>query len=179
MLRIQCFETWQPGINFTNILRAAFRMKVFCAALMCLQFRFVIFWRKDFGAQSAHKMFCNQANVWKSPTTSCRRPTSSTSPPSPTSPSAATERPRSSPFQRIAPLRRIWTDCPTGFRPEISPASWSWCQCYKTFFPSLLMTRPNKLVGLPLETLSSRVIGFEGPEPTQLEDLSDASWVSS
>ncbi len=23
---------------------------------MCLQFRFVIFWRKDFGAKAAHKM---------------------------------------------------------------------------------------------------------------------------
>ncbi len=31
-------------------------MKVFCAALMCLQFGFVIFWRKDFGAKAAHKM---------------------------------------------------------------------------------------------------------------------------
>jgi hypothetical protein len=36
------------------------------------------------------------------------------------------------------------------------------CQCYKTFFPSSLMTRPNKLEGLPLETLSSQVIEFEG-----------------
>jgi hypothetical protein len=31
-------------------------MKVFCATLMCLQFGFVIFWRKDFGAKAAHKM---------------------------------------------------------------------------------------------------------------------------
>ena len=31
-------------------------MKVFCAAFMCLQFGFVIFWQKDFGAKAAHKM---------------------------------------------------------------------------------------------------------------------------
>ncbi len=31
-------------------------MKVFCAAFMCLQFGFVIFWPKDFGAKAAHKM---------------------------------------------------------------------------------------------------------------------------
>ena len=43
----------QAGGNFTNILRAA---KVFCAAFMCLQFEFAIFWQKDFGAKVAHKM---------------------------------------------------------------------------------------------------------------------------
>jgi hypothetical protein len=31
-------------------------MKVFCAAFMCLQVGFVIFWLKDFGAKAAHKM---------------------------------------------------------------------------------------------------------------------------
>jgi hypothetical protein len=31
-------------------------MKVFCATFMCLQFGFVIFWQKDFGAKAAHKM---------------------------------------------------------------------------------------------------------------------------
>ncbi len=35
-------------------------------------------------------------------------------------------------------------------------------QCYKTFFPSSLMMRPNKLEGLSLETLSSQVLEFEG-----------------
>jgi len=45
-----------PVVNFTNILRAAFLHERFCAALMCLQFMFVIFWRKDFGAKAAHKM---------------------------------------------------------------------------------------------------------------------------
>jgi hypothetical protein len=29
-------------------------MKVFCAAFMCLQFGFVIFWQKDFGAKADH-----------------------------------------------------------------------------------------------------------------------------
>ncbi len=33
-----------------------FHMKVFCAAFMCLKFGFVIFWQKDFGAKTAHKM---------------------------------------------------------------------------------------------------------------------------
>ncbi len=45
-----------PGVNFTNILQAAFCTKVFCAVFTCLQFGFVIFWRKDFGANAAHKM---------------------------------------------------------------------------------------------------------------------------
>jgi hypothetical protein len=31
-------------------------MKVFCVAFMCLQFGFVIFWRKDFSAKAAHTM---------------------------------------------------------------------------------------------------------------------------
>jgi hypothetical protein len=33
-----------------------FHTKVFCADFMCLQFGFVIFWRKGFGAKAAHKM---------------------------------------------------------------------------------------------------------------------------
>ncbi len=43
-----------PGVNFTNILRAAFCKKVFCAAFMCSQFGLVMFWHKDFGAKAAH-----------------------------------------------------------------------------------------------------------------------------
>jgi hypothetical protein len=55
----------------------------------------------------------------------------------------------------------------------------TWCQCHKTFFPSSLMTRPNKQEGLSLETLSSQTLEFMArPEPTQLEDLSDASSLS-
>jgi hypothetical protein len=41
---------------FYEQLFAFFHMKVFCAAYMCLQFGFVIFWQKDFGAKAAHKM---------------------------------------------------------------------------------------------------------------------------
>jgi hypothetical protein len=33
-----------------------FHTKVLCAPFMCLQFGFVIFWQKDFGAKAAHKM---------------------------------------------------------------------------------------------------------------------------
>jgi hypothetical protein len=33
-----------------------FRTKGFCAAFVCLEFEFVIFWWKDFGAKKAHKM---------------------------------------------------------------------------------------------------------------------------
>jgi hypothetical protein len=32
-----------------------FHMKVLCAAFMCLQFGFVIFWQKGFGAKAANK----------------------------------------------------------------------------------------------------------------------------
>jgi hypothetical protein len=45
-----------PGVNFTNILRAAFSYESFCASFMYLQFGFVILWRKDFGTKAAHKM---------------------------------------------------------------------------------------------------------------------------
>ncbi len=80
-----------PGVNFTNILWAAFapksfcqkiknkhlkavqrtlvwlsispifykqlfHTKVLCALFICLQFGFVFFWWKDFGAKAAHKM---------------------------------------------------------------------------------------------------------------------------
>ena len=33
-----------------------FHTKVLCVPFMCLQFGFVFFWRKDFGAKAAHKM---------------------------------------------------------------------------------------------------------------------------
>jgi hypothetical protein len=33
-----------------------FHTKVLYAPFMCLQFGFVIFWQKDFGAKAAHKM---------------------------------------------------------------------------------------------------------------------------
>ncbi len=31
----------------------------FCPAFMCLQFEFVVFWQKDFGAKAAHKILVN------------------------------------------------------------------------------------------------------------------------
>jgi hypothetical protein len=44
-----------------------FHMIVFLAAFMCLQFGFVIFWQKDFGAKAAHKMLVKlvQAESYK------------------------------------------------------------------------------------------------------------------
>ncbi len=39
-----------------------FHTKVLYAALMCLQFGFLIFWRKDFGAKAAHKMLVKLAS---------------------------------------------------------------------------------------------------------------------
>ena len=55
-----------PGGNFTNILRAAFCTKVFCAAFMCLQLRFVIFCRKEICAKADHKMLM-KLTVGKNP----------------------------------------------------------------------------------------------------------------
>ncbi len=37
-------------------MSSVFCTKAFCAAFLCLQFGFVIFWRKDFGTKAAHKM---------------------------------------------------------------------------------------------------------------------------
>jgi hypothetical protein len=45
-----------PGVNFTKNYEQIFCTKVFCAAFMCSQFGFVIFWQKDFGAKAANKM---------------------------------------------------------------------------------------------------------------------------
>ncbi len=40
----------------TQIVSQLFHTKVLSAPFMCLQFGFVIFWQKDFGAKAAHKM---------------------------------------------------------------------------------------------------------------------------
>jgi hypothetical protein len=42
-----------------------FCTKPFCAAFMSLQYRFVIFWQKDFGAKAAHKMLVKLTPGWK------------------------------------------------------------------------------------------------------------------
>jgi len=44
------------GVNFTNILRAAFSFESFCAAFFYLLFGFVNFWRKNISAKAARKM---------------------------------------------------------------------------------------------------------------------------
>ncbi len=41
-----------------------FHTKVLCTAIMCLQFGFVIFWRKEFGAKAAHKMLVKLTPGW-------------------------------------------------------------------------------------------------------------------
>jgi hypothetical protein len=41
-----------------------FVQKFFCTAFMCLQFGFVMFWQKDFGAQAAHKMLVKLTPDW-------------------------------------------------------------------------------------------------------------------
>jgi hypothetical protein len=43
-IRVQCYKTF------------FWIQQVFCAAFICLQFGFVIFWQKEFGAKAAHKM---------------------------------------------------------------------------------------------------------------------------
>jgi hypothetical protein len=51
-------EKMQVSIS-TILYEQLFCTKVFCAAFMCLQFGFVIFWQKDFGAKAAHKTLGN------------------------------------------------------------------------------------------------------------------------
>jgi hypothetical protein len=38
-------------------MNSFFVQRFFCAAFMCLQFGFVIFWQKNFGAKAARKMW--------------------------------------------------------------------------------------------------------------------------
>jgi hypothetical protein len=45
-----------PGVNFTNILRAAFKYESFLRCLYVLTIWVYNFWQKDFGAKAAHKM---------------------------------------------------------------------------------------------------------------------------
>jgi len=50
---------FQPCVNFTNILWAAFHAKVFFVTFMCLQFGFVIFWQKDLAQKLLIKCWWN------------------------------------------------------------------------------------------------------------------------
>jgi len=49
---VDCFSR----IDFTNILCAPFCTKVFCKALLLLQFGLVFFWKKNTSAKAAYKM---------------------------------------------------------------------------------------------------------------------------
>ena len=51
-----CFITLAPGVNFTNILRAAFSYESFLRRFYVLTIWVCIFWQMDFGAKAAHKM---------------------------------------------------------------------------------------------------------------------------
>jgi hypothetical protein len=44
-----------------------FHTRVFCAAFMCFQIGFVIFWQKDFGTKAAHKMLVKLTPGWSTP----------------------------------------------------------------------------------------------------------------
>ncbi len=73
-LKTQPKQTLPPSANFTNILWADFCTKVFCAPFMCLQFGFVIFWRKDLGAKAANNLLVKlppSGNSWRRNSTSC------------------------------------------------------------------------------------------------------------
>ena len=50
------FSTRNTGVNFTNILRAAFLCESLVSSFSVLTFRFVIFGRKEIGAKAARKM---------------------------------------------------------------------------------------------------------------------------
>jgi hypothetical protein len=56
------FHSVQVSVS-TIFYEQLFHTKVFCAALTCLQFGFVNFWRKDFGARAANKMLMKWAPV--------------------------------------------------------------------------------------------------------------------
>ncbi len=45
-----------PGVNITNILRAAFSYESFLRSFYVLKIWVCNFWRNDFGAKAAHKM---------------------------------------------------------------------------------------------------------------------------
>ncbi len=43
------------GVNFTNVLRAAFTYVSFVHSFLCLCFRFVLYWRKTVGAKAVFR----------------------------------------------------------------------------------------------------------------------------
>jgi len=52
-----------PGVNFTNILQAAFCAKVVYPAFLYVQFGFVIFLSKEYWQKSARKMLVKLAEI--------------------------------------------------------------------------------------------------------------------
>ncbi len=60
---------WEPCSLLVSIspifYEQLFWTRVFCAAILCLQFGFVIFWQKDFGAKAAHKMLVKLTPAWQ------------------------------------------------------------------------------------------------------------------
>ncbi len=51
-----CKELWYEKAACKILVKLTRHTKVLCTAFNCLQFGFVIFWQKDFGAKAAHKM---------------------------------------------------------------------------------------------------------------------------
>ncbi len=67
----------RPGVNFTNILRAAFCTKEFCTAFLCtLELGFVIFWLVKIGAKAAHKMLVKLTTATNTDNKAVQRPKS-------------------------------------------------------------------------------------------------------
>jgi hypothetical protein len=46
----------RPGVNFTNVLRAAFTYVSCARSFLCLRFRFLLYWRKTVGTKAVHIM---------------------------------------------------------------------------------------------------------------------------
>jgi hypothetical protein len=67
-LRTRYAGQWKDGVqvSISPILNEQlFCAKVLCAAFMCLQFGFVMFLRKDFGAKAVHKMMVKLTPAWR------------------------------------------------------------------------------------------------------------------
>ncbi len=48
-----------PGVNFTNVLRAAFTYVSCAHSFFCIHFRFVLYWRKPTGTKAARRTLVN------------------------------------------------------------------------------------------------------------------------
>ncbi len=132
-----CFITLATGVNFTNILWAAFGPKSFRRKITNPNCKHIRAAQKTFVKKAARKILVKQVTVRLS------------------FPGR-----RSTPAVICLPTA---TSRRSGSASACSSSPWScWCQSYKTFFPSSLTKRPNKLEDLSLETLSNKVLEFEG-----------------